>query len=80
MRQLQVADAGVDENGDKKTLGESLSVIQQTVIMKKNGAKIELWDNLRGVFVRGKALPVIIGLTSVALAAGGGHLVHQLVL
>jgi YidC/Oxa1 family membrane protein insertase len=57
----------------------TLSVIQQTVIMKKNGAKIELWDNLRGVFVRGKALPVIIGLTSVALAAGGGHLVHPLV-
>jgi YidC/Oxa1 family membrane protein insertase len=28
----------------------TLSVIQQSVIMKKNGAKIELWDNLTGLF------------------------------
>jgi YidC/Oxa1 family membrane protein insertase len=27
-----------------------LSVIQQGFIMKRNGAKIELWDNLRGLF------------------------------
>ncbi len=27
-----------------------LSVMQQGVIMKRNGAKIELWDNLRGLF------------------------------
>lgn len=31
-----------------------LSIIQQGVIMKKNGAKIELWDNLRGLFGRKK--------------------------
>ncbi|MCI5077734.1 membrane protein insertase YidC [Oricola sp.] len=28
----------------------TLSIIQQGVIMKRNGAKIELWDNLRGLF------------------------------
>ena len=28
----------------------TLSVIQQGVIMKRQGAKIELWDNLRGMF------------------------------
>jgi YidC/Oxa1 family membrane protein insertase len=28
----------------------TLSIIQQGVIMKKNGAKIELWDNLRALF------------------------------
>jgi len=30
----------------------SLSVLQQGVIMKKNGAKIELFDNLKALFVR----------------------------
>jgi YidC/Oxa1 family membrane protein insertase len=28
----------------------SLSILQQTIIMKKNGVKIELWDNIRGMF------------------------------
>jgi YidC/Oxa1 family membrane protein insertase len=28
----------------------SLSVTQQSIIMKRNGAKIELWDNIRGLF------------------------------
>jgi YidC/Oxa1 family membrane protein insertase len=28
----------------------TLSVIQQGMIMKKAGAKIELWDNLAGMF------------------------------
>ncbi|GAB4352599.1 MAG: membrane protein insertase YidC [Oricola sp.] len=28
----------------------TLSIIQQAVIMKKNGAKIELWNNLRSLF------------------------------
>ncbi|MFG1398240.1 membrane protein insertase YidC [Roseixanthobacter pseudopolyaromaticivorans] len=28
----------------------TLSVLQQTAIMKRNGVKIELWDNIRGVF------------------------------
>jgi YidC/Oxa1 family membrane protein insertase len=32
----------------------TLSVIQQSVIMRRNGAKVELWDNLIGLFRRGK--------------------------
>ena len=32
----------------------TLSVMQQSVIMKKNGAKIELWDNIKGMFSRSK--------------------------
>ncbi|MGB7180196.1 MAG: membrane protein insertase YidC, partial [Xanthobacteraceae bacterium] len=32
----------------------SLSVAQQSVIMHRNGAKIQLWDNLKGTFVRTK--------------------------
>ncbi|MEZ5807772.1 MAG: membrane protein insertase YidC [Zhengella sp.] len=32
----------------------TLSIIQQAVIMKRQGAKIELWDNLKGVFTRNK--------------------------
>jgi YidC/Oxa1 family membrane protein insertase len=32
----------------------TLSVIQQSVIMRRNGAKIELWDNLRSVFAKKK--------------------------
>ena len=28
----------------------SLSITQQAIIMKKNGVKIELWDNMRGMF------------------------------
>jgi YidC/Oxa1 family membrane protein insertase len=27
-----------------------LSVTQQFLIMKRNGVKVELWDNVRGVF------------------------------
>ncbi|GJD50115.1 Membrane protein insertase YidC [Methylobacterium crusticola] len=30
----------------------TLSVIQQYVIMRRNGVKVELWDNLRGTFSR----------------------------
>jgi YidC/Oxa1 family membrane protein insertase len=33
----------------------TLSVLQQAAIMKKNGAKIELWDNLRALLPKGKA-------------------------
>jgi len=29
-------------------------VAQQSVIMHRNGAKIELWDNLKSTFVRTK--------------------------
>lgn len=36
------------------TWNNTLSIIQQSVIMKKNGAKIELWDNLRATFSRKK--------------------------
>jgi YidC/Oxa1 family membrane protein insertase len=32
----------------------TLSVLQQSVIMHKNGAKIQLWDNLKSTFVRTK--------------------------
>ncbi|MFZ0422965.1 MAG: membrane protein insertase YidC [Xanthobacteraceae bacterium] len=32
----------------------SLSVAQQSVIMHKNGAKIQLWDNLKGTFIKTK--------------------------
>jgi YidC/Oxa1 family membrane protein insertase len=32
----------------------TLSVIQQSVIMHRNGAKIELWDNLKSTFVKPK--------------------------
>jgi YidC/Oxa1 family membrane protein insertase len=32
----------------------TLSVIQQSVIMHRNGAKIELWNNLKSTFVRPK--------------------------
>ena len=32
-----------------------LSVIQQGIIMKKNGAKIELFDNIKSTFKKGIA-------------------------
>jgi YidC/Oxa1 family membrane protein insertase len=32
----------------------SLSVLQQSVIMHRNGAKIQLWDNLKATFVKPK--------------------------
>lgn len=32
----------------------TLSVVQQSVIMRRNGVKIELWDNLKSIFVRKK--------------------------
>jgi YidC/Oxa1 family membrane protein insertase len=33
----------------------TLSVIQQSVIMRRHGVKIELWDNFRGLFAKRKA-------------------------
>jgi YidC/Oxa1 family membrane protein insertase len=33
----------------------TLSVIQQSIIMQKHGAKIELWDNLKALLRKGKA-------------------------
>jgi len=35
----------------------SLSVAQQSVIMHKHGAKIQLWDNLKSTFVKAKTKP-----------------------
>ncbi len=35
----------------------TLSVLQQYVIMRRNGVKVELWDNLRGMFKRGSKTP-----------------------
>jgi len=35
----------------------SLSVAQQSVIMHKHGAKIQLWDNLKGTFIKAKPKP-----------------------
>ncbi len=35
----------------------SLSVMQQSVIMRRNGAKIELWDNLKSPFGKRKTEP-----------------------
>jgi YidC/Oxa1 family membrane protein insertase len=32
----------------------TLSVLQQSVIMRRNGAKIELFDNIKGVFTKKK--------------------------
>ncbi|MCS0494723.1 membrane protein insertase YidC [Ancylobacter sp. MQZ15Z-1] len=32
----------------------TLSVIQQSIIMRRNGVKVELWDNLKSTFVRKK--------------------------
>jgi YidC/Oxa1 family membrane protein insertase len=32
----------------------SLSVVQQSVIMHRNGAKIQLWDNLKRTFIKSK--------------------------
>jgi YidC/Oxa1 family membrane protein insertase len=29
-----------------------LSVLQQSFIMKRNGVKVELWNNLRGMFAK----------------------------
>jgi YidC/Oxa1 family membrane protein insertase len=31
----------------------TLSVTQQYIIMRRNGVKVELWDNLRSTFRRG---------------------------
>ena len=33
----------------------TLSVAQQSVIMKKHGAKIELWDNIKELFGKKKS-------------------------
>jgi YidC/Oxa1 family membrane protein insertase len=33
----------------------TLSVLQQSVIMRRHGVKIELWDNFRALFPKRKA-------------------------
>ena len=35
----------------------ALSVTQQSIIMKRNGAKIELFDNIKATFARKKDSP-----------------------
>ena len=35
------------------TWNNSLSVIQQSLVMRRNGVRIELWDKLRAIFVKG---------------------------
>ena len=35
----------------------SLSITQQWIIMRRQGVKVELWDNLRGTFNRKKEEP-----------------------
>ena len=35
------------------TWNNSLSVIQQGIVMRKNGVRIELWDRLRATFAKG---------------------------
>src|ERR1700726_1415971 len=37
------------------TWNNSLSVIQQSIVMRKNGVRIELWDKLRAMFTKRKA-------------------------
>jgi YidC/Oxa1 family membrane protein insertase len=52
-----------------------LSIIQQSVIMQKHGAKIELWDNLKETFVKKgadgsgnwRSVPTMAGITLVIL-------------
>jgi YidC/Oxa1 family membrane protein insertase len=36
------------------TWNNTLSCIQQSVIMKRQGVKVELWDNLKSTFAGGK--------------------------
>src|SRR6516164_1337171 len=50
----------------------TLSVAQQSVIMHKHGAKIELWDNLKAMFARKRSLPpgslmIAVGVVVIAL-------------
>ena len=32
------------------TWNNTLSILQQSLIMRKNGVKVELWDNIKGLF------------------------------
>jgi YidC/Oxa1 family membrane protein insertase len=36
------------------TWNNSLSVIQQSIVMRRNGVRIELWDNFRAMFAKRK--------------------------
>ena len=47
----------------------TLSVIQQGVIMKRNGVPIELFGNLKGMFARGKAEGLAGGVDAPRIAA-----------
>jgi YidC/Oxa1 family membrane protein insertase len=55
----------------------SLSVLQQSVIMHRNGAKIELFDNLKAVFAKKRSLPpgpLMIAVGALAVAVAGWQL------
>ena len=45
------------------TTNNTLTIIQQSVIMKRAGVKLELFDNLRGMFRR-KARPATTNLAA----------------
>ncbi len=45
-----------------------LSVMQQGYIMRKNGVKIELWDNIRGLFTKKTAAPADLKPSAVTVA------------
>src|SRR5581483_7505380 len=49
----------------------TLSVIQQSIIMRRHGAKIELFDNLRALFPKGRKVSIAfaIGATGLGLYA-----------
>ena len=40
------------KTADTRAKDHFLSIMQQYFIMKRNGVKVELWDNLRGVIAR----------------------------
>jgi YidC/Oxa1 family membrane protein insertase len=50
------------------TVNNTLTIIQQSVIMKRAGVKLELWDNVRGMFGRKPDAPS----ATKQIAAGGG--------
>jgi hypothetical protein len=58
---ITTEDVGTVRNGAVSRLAlywawnNTLSVIQQSIIMQKHGAKIELFDNVKKMFKRKKA-------------------------
>jgi YidC/Oxa1 family membrane protein insertase len=52
----------------------TLSVIQQSIIMRRNGAKIELWDNLASTFGNLRTVPEKLQRLPETLKAGSKSL------